>query len=330
MADPILVDGNSLAVRCIMAAVHDELRNDLAFTGGVYGSLNVLRAVLEDHHVRAGRIVVFFDHSTPPRRLRLIPEYKQARKRDPDDLYPFETQEQKDAAFAQIHALWDLLPTLGATVLCFREREADDGLGAASRLLTARGERPLVVSSDRDLWQTVGWGCRVWDLHAHAILDAGNFLDRTGVSTDTYLLYKALVGDTSDGIAGVRGLGPKTAAELLNEAHWDVRSHREPRDQLAALCAHLGRKTTRTKREDALLQARRRIEKVLQGIDLRHSFGPTERLEARLDETPEVHWQDFLRGCKRVGLSSVLGSHQRFVRPFRRAARAAVQKSTDR
>ena len=324
--DTLLIDANSLAVRCIMAAAPDELRNDLGFTGGIYGSINTLRTILEHREVRAGRIFAFFDHSIPPRRLRLIPEYKKKRSKreDEGDYYPFENREQKVAAFDQIGSVWDILPTLGVTCLCFKEREADDGIGAAAKILTDRGERPLVVSSDRDLWQTVGWGCRVWDLHDRSLIDAGNFATRGKVSPDTYLLYKALDGDSSDGIPGAKGWGEKYLGQLWEEAYWDIRLCRDPLAQLASLCSYLGRKKGRTKREVTLLRDRPRLERVIKGIDLSTSFGPTGRLEARLDEeSPGVKWMEFLRKLKAHGLGNVLGGHQTFTKPFQRAHQRA-------
>lgn len=322
--DPILIDANSLVVRCIMAAAPDELRNDLEFTGGIYSSLNTLRMIFEHRSVRAGRIYAFFDHSVPPRRMRLIPEYKKkSRKREEEgDYYPFDNADQKAAAFEQIGSVWDILPSLGVRCLCFKEREADDGIGAAAQILTARGERPLIISSDRDMWQMIGWGCRVWDLHDHSILDAENFHSRANVSTDTYLLYKALDGDASDGIKGAHGWGEKYLGELFEDAHWDLRVQSEPLDQLASLCDYLGRKQGRTKREVSLLRDRRRLERVIRGIDLRSSFGPTGRLAEKMDApSPQVRWMDFLRGLKAHGLRNIVGNHQQFVKPFQLAHR---------
>lgn len=310
-----------------MATAPEEVRNQLEFTGGVYGALNTLRSILENRSVNAGRVFACFDHAPPPRRLRLIPEYKEKRKqRNEEELYPFETEEQKAAAFGQISQLRDVLQPLGVETLCYRQREADDIIGALAMHLTSVGETPVIISSDRDMWQMVGWGCRVWDLYSHEIIDAGNFNLKTGVSTDTYLLYKAILGDSSDNIPGVHGLGEARTAALFEAAHWDVRICKEPRDQLAALCDFVGRKKKRTKGERRLLADRKRMEKVLQGIDLRHSFGPDDRLVEKLGGTPEVDWMAFLRTCKQIGLRNVIGNHQSFLAPFRQAAGLSRKK----
>ena len=323
--DPILVDSNSVIVRCVMASAADEIAHDLPFTGGVYGSLNTLSNLLGEREVDAGRIVACFDHSPPARRYRLIPGYKQKPKDRPGEVpWPFESEMQKMDAFAQTFRVRDALQTLGVTCLCYRQREADDVLAAAARIYTERGERPIIVTSDHDMWQTVGWGARVWDLTNKEMVDAGNFVSLTGVPTDMFLLHKALLGDTSDHIEGVRGMGKTTIPKLFERAHWHIRVVREPREQLAELCEFLGRLPKRTKAESSILRERRRIERVLQGIDLRTSFGPTDGLEARLDEEPPaVDWKAFCRVCKAAGLLAILGAHTRYTRPFQRAAKNA-------
>jgi DNA polymerase-1 len=321
MADPLLIDANSVVVRCVMASVADEVAHDLPFTGGVYGSLNTLSNLLGERAIDAGRIIACFDHSPPPRRFRLIPGYKEP-SNNPDHVpWPFESEMQKMDAFAQVFRVKAVLETLGVTCLCYEKREADDVLAAAARIYIDRGERPIIVTSDHDMWQTIGWGARVWDLTNKELIDAGNFVQHAGVSTDTFLLYKALLGDSSDRIPGVRGMGKKTIPDLFERAHWHIRIVREPRDQLAELCEFLGRLPKRTKAERQILLERKRMERVLQGIDLRASFGPTDKLEARLDEETEVDWKAFCRACKAAGLHYVLGGHTRYTRPFQRAAK---------
>jgi len=326
MADPLLIDANSVIVRCVMAAASDEIANNLPFTGGVHGSLNLLSGVLGARGVNAGRIIACFDHAPPPRRLRLIPGYKEKPETD-EVTWPFETEEQKVEAFEQIPLVKAALQTLGVTCLCYREREADDVLGALAGIYVARGERPIIVTSDKDMWQTIGWGARVWDLTDKEMVDAANFHTRANCSTDTFLLYKALLGDPSDKIKGVHGMGKKRIGELFETAHWDIRICREPLDQLAALCEYLGRLPKRSKAEASVLRERRRIAKVLKGIDLRTSFGPTERLTARLDEDPPgVDWRAFCRVCKHAGLDNLLGGHTKYTRPFQLAAKKARVK----
>lgn len=317
---PVFVDGNALAVRAIYGSVREEIQNALPFTGGIYGALNTLGDVLQHHKVRAGLVAAFFDHDPPPWRVKLLPGYK-SKRREVESM--FEDEAQRLAALAQVAQVYRLLPLLGVVSLCHREREADDGVAAAVRVSIARGEEPLVVTSDRDLWQVVGWGARVWDLRTNEIIDTGNFRQWTGVSTDTYVLYKALVGDASDNIAGAHGLGPVKATALLERAHWDVRSVREPVDQLAALCRFIRTEKKVSTAEKGVVRDRKRLERVLRGIDLRRSFGGRTALAERLGSPPGARVLDFGRACNRLGIR---GAH-RLSRPYTRA-RSALEKAS--
>jgi len=310
VTDAVIVDGNALAVRCIYGSVRDEIRNALPFTGGVYGTFNMLASVLQHHRVRAVRVAAFFDHDPPPWRVKLLPGYK-SKRRETETM--FETDEQRLAAFAQVKRVYQLLPLLGVASLCYREREADDGVAAAVRVCLERGERPLVVTSDRDLWQVVAWGARVWDIRTNQIIDASNFLAVAGCSPDTYLLYKALLGDASDNIEGARGLGPVKATALLERAHWDVRVHREPLVQLDALCRFVRAQENPSKPERALLRSRKRLRRVMRGIDLRDSFGSVRGLAERLECLPPARPLEFARECARLGIRGV---HPRMTRPY--------------
>lgn len=154
----------------------------------------------------------------------------------------------------------------------------------------------------------------MWDLRSGGLLDSANFFDRVGCSTDTYLLYKAIVGDASDCIPGVPGLGEKRAAELLERAHWDVRAVREPKAQLHSLLAYVKQHRAKcSKPERAILRYRRRLERVLGGIDLRASFGSTRGLVARLDAPPKAQPMAFARACAKLGIRNVFPA---LTRPF--------------
>lgn len=319
MADTLLIDGNALVTRAIMGAAREEVDLGLPFRGGVDYAFQTLAAIMTHHKLKPGRLVAFFDHSTPPRRLRLIPDYKSREK----DLGIFESEEQRAAAMSQIDIVYRLMPLLGITTLCHREREADDGLAAAARVFIDRGESPIIVTGDKDLWQCVTWGARVWDLNKFELIHAGNFHPHTNVAPDTFLLWKGLVGDPSDNIKGALGFGKKTASALLEEAHWYVRATRGGHAQFEELIRFLRdergilKRKPWSKAERQLIKDRKRIRRELRGIDLHDSFGPTKGLERRLKERPPVQGLAFVRACRKQGLKGVMPM---FARPFERAA----------
>ncbi len=150
-----------------------------------------------------------FALDAPARTFRheMYPEYKGTRDRAPDPL------------IAQFPMLDDLIARTG--VPAFREPgfEADDILATLARELEAEGDEVLVVSGDRDLLQLATASTRISFTGRRGkdsvLYDPKSVLERFGVPPETLPSYIALVGDTSDNIRGVAGIGPGTAAKLL-------------------------------------------------------------------------------------------------------------------
>lgn len=318
----VILDANSLIVRCIMASALDDLKANGMFTGGIYGSLRMLRSILSMSDVPVDRVYAFFDHGVPPRRMQLIPGYKSARQERRELM----SEEDKAQAFQQVDRCFELFGLLGVRCLVYRDREADDGVAAAVRVLACQGnQRPIVVSSDGDLLQTVRMGADVWDLNHGRMVTVENFHEITGVPLEVYTTYRALTGDTSDSVEGSRGCGPVRGAQLLAE----VITH--DADQLPPLLTTLPAPAQleevgiylRTKGDDlrawerTVLESLPRLRRVVLGIDLSVSFGPTEGLEPRLNDLPLIQERAFLQACKSLQMRSVLGDPEGYLRPFR-------------
>lgn len=320
MTTPLVVDANSLIKRCIMASALDDLKAGGVFTGGVYGTLNSLRAFLDtpEGHF-CGPIIALFDDGIPPRRLELLPDYKSARAERKKLL----TDEEKVRAFEQMGIARKMLGFLGVLCLSYEDREADDAVGAVCRIFIECLIAPLVMTGDRDLWQMVGRGARVYDLNKKRFIDDDNFLEIAGVESSTYLLYKALVGDPSDSIVGCPGCGPKRAQAIIVEATEQIALFEQlnPWQQLAKLKEIVEKRKKPKKFEEALVERYEYLRKVLEAIDLWTSFGGLKALRKRLKENrPTVRKMDFLRLCKKLNFQSVLGAPDKYARPFTTAA----------
>lgn len=311
----LIVDGNSLLMRAIMASALSDLRSGGQFTGGVYGALGMLRGIVANPDLAVGRIVMFFDGGVPPRRLALIPEYKSKRK-ERRQLIP---EDQAKQVFQQIDIGRRLFRMLGVKTLRYKQREADDGVAAAVRCL--RDECPVVVTSDRDLWQTILMGADVWDLTASELFGRDDFVVRVGVAPEDYIVFRALVGDASDSIAGAHGCGPKRAAQIIAECadYTALLPSGSPREKLDRIVSFVNTKGRCRAFETAIVEDHDRLASVIEGIDLSDSFGPTDALCARLDEPTEIDMMGFLRECQRLEFRSVLGDPDRWLRPFRAA-----------
>lgn len=313
MSTPVVIDAHSLIVRSIMASALDDLQAGGIFTGGVYGSLTSLASILTVPGLQPGAIYACFDAGIPPRRRELLPDYKVKRAERRQWL----SDEDRAKAFGQLKLARQMLELLGVVCLRYKEREGDDVVAAVVRLLRQQGQTSFVITGDHDLWQTVRWDARVWDLGRKDTVEAANFVDCAGVPLDHYLLYRALVGDTSDGIAGAGGVGPKRATQMLQD--FGDRLHGTPTAQLDALVAGLQALPKRRKFEDAVIASHPYLRRVLAAIDLGSSFGKTGRLSEALFRAPPCDLMPFLRFCKGLQFASVLGDPERFFGPFRAA-----------
>jgi DNA polymerase I len=198
----LAVDGNSLAHRAYHAISGTEDARGHYVTGGVLGMLGTAWA----HGPFAG-VVVAFDHPENHRK-RDFPEYKANRTHD-DELH------------THLVHLQEHLAECGFTVRTTAGAEADDLLAAAADEATAAGFRCTILSSDRDLTALVSDDVTLLrprgtmaDLRVE---DPPAVLREYGVRPDQYADLAALRGDPSDGLAGVTGIGPKSAARLLRD-----------------------------------------------------------------------------------------------------------------
>ena len=325
--DPLVIDANALIVRGIMASAREELSHNLQFTGGIFLALRSLRYILARPEVTIGRMVAFFDHSPPPSRLDLLPGYKAGRE-NRQEIFP--DDEAKEKAFYQVQQCFDMWSEFGVQCLCYKEREADDGVAAAARILLEWGESPIVVTTDRDLFQSVAWGARVWDLKHEQLIDADGFEPAMGVPVRYYLLYKALIGDPSDNIKGAEGVGPARASQILKQALGRRLTLTDPHKQLDGLCEWIkAKKITKTRAFEAnVLRDQERLHNVIRGVDLRSSFGATNRLRGKMrDYRPSVDRMRFLKACHGFGFQTVLGSPDYYAGPFEQAAERALRQS---
>ncbi len=207
MAKWLLVDGFNLAYRCFFA-IPELARADGFPTNALHGWVKSLWR-LEDQE-KPERVLVFFDLGGAQDRLALLPEYKAQREEMPDPLAK------------QIPVIKSLTRAMGLGGVEQDGVESDDLLASYAAALAGRGHEVLIVSSDKDFAQVVGGRIRIilpppsanpklgWRL-----MDAAGVVEKFGVPPSQIADYLALVGDASDNIPGVPGVGPKTAAKWL-------------------------------------------------------------------------------------------------------------------
>jgi len=158
---------------------------------------------------RPDRTVVAFDARGPTFRNDLYADYKAHRPPMPDDLR------------VQIPYIHRLVEAMGIPLVMVEGVEADDVLGTLARQVAAAGDTAVLVTRDKDLMQLIDGGITMWDSLKEEVVDEAAVRKKFGVGPALVPDCLALIGDTSDNIPGVPGVGPKGAAELL-QAHGDL------------------------------------------------------------------------------------------------------------
>lgn len=209
MAKWLLVDGYNLAYRCFFA-IPELTRADGFPTNALHGWVKSIWK-LADQEKPEGTLV-FFDLGGAQDRLAIHPEYKAQR------------EEMPEALAKQLPYVRSLTRALGCVGIELEGVESDDLLAAEAVALARAGHEVLIVSSDKDFAQIVDERIKIllppptanpklgWQVR-----DAMGVREKFGVPPAQIADYLALVGDTSDNIPGITGVGPKTAAKWLAE-----------------------------------------------------------------------------------------------------------------
>lgn len=197
-----LVDGSNYLYRAFYAI--PALTNSKGFpTNAIYGFTNMLLKLLRD--IKPDYIVVAFDVKGPTTRHEEFTDYKATRKPMPDDLSP------------QIPFIKDIIRGFSISVIEKQGTEADDIIGVLSERASKKGWRAVIVSGDKDLMQLVNENVTMVDTMKDKTYDIAAVKERFGVAPDKVVEILGLIGDTSDNIPGVPGVGPKTAQRLIEE-----------------------------------------------------------------------------------------------------------------
>jgi len=197
-----LVDGSSYLYRAFHAL--PPLSNSKGEpTGAVLGVLNMLNKLVKEE--MPDRIAVVFD--APGRTFRddLFDQYKAHRAPMPDDLR------------SQVPPVLDAVAGMGLPLLRIAGVEADDVIGTLAKQGVAAGYDVLISTGDKDMAQLVGPGISLVNTMSNTRLDRAGVKAKFDVYPEQIVDYLALVGDSSDNIPGVTGVGPKTAAKWLNQ-----------------------------------------------------------------------------------------------------------------
>lgn len=206
----VLIDGHSILNRAFYG-VPDLTNSKGIHTNAVYGFLNIMFSVINQE--KPDYIAVAFDLKAPTFRHKMYPEYKGTRKPAPEEFKE------------QVPIIKRVLNSMNILTMEKEGYEADDILGTMAKRAAAEGMDVALISGDRDLLQiadehimvripkTKGGGSEIENYYP------ADVYDKYGVNPTEFIALKALMGDSSDNIPGVRGIGEKTASELIATFH---------------------------------------------------------------------------------------------------------------
>ena len=197
----IIIDGSGYIFRAYYAI--QRLSTSQGFpTNAIFGFVNMLARVLEVE--KPHKLVIVFDTPKPTFRKEIYAEYKANRSAPPEDLV------------AQIPHIQRAVDCFGIRRMQMEGFEADDVIGTLAKRAAEEGHPVEIITGDKDLMQLVDDNVTLYDSMKDKRIGEAGVVERFGVKPSQVVDFLALMGDSSDNIPGVSGIGEKTAAELIS------------------------------------------------------------------------------------------------------------------
>ena len=204
----LLIDGNSMANRAFYATMGRMMKTPTGIsTNAVYGFFQIMFKTIEEE--KPDKIIVAFDISSSEKRTKIFSEYKAGRHKTPEDLT------------IQFPIIKELLKTMNIPIVQKDGIEADDILGAIAKKEGKKGNKIVILTGDRDYFQLVDININIrypktiMGKTEYIIYDNYKINEEYGLTPEKLIEVKALMGDASDNIPGVKGIGEKTALKLI-------------------------------------------------------------------------------------------------------------------
>ena len=236
-------------------------------TNALYGLLSMTDKFIKEH--KSEYIVYCFDHKKPSFRTKIYPEYKANRGETPEDLK------------VQIPYIKTLVSALGIPMVELKGYEADDLIGSLAIIGQKENFKVVIVSGDKDFAQLVNTSISLYDPMREINYDESGVQKKWGVKPEQINDYLAIVGDSSDNIPGVFGIGPKGAQKLLEE-YGDLDNIYKKLDQIPKKTAE----KLKTSEKKAFLS--KKLARIVTDIDLKKFLTSFQRQPIQIEKLKEI------------------------------------------
>jgi len=203
----VIIDGNSLMNRAYYAMQRPMMTREGVYTQGIYGFLNMLNKIMNDYE--PGYIAVAWDRKTPTFRHKEYDAYKAGRRKMPPELA------------MEFPLIKDILDAMKIRQMELDGFEADDIIGTVAKRSEREGLDPLIITGDKDALQLASDKIKVMvtkrGISEFDLYDKDKMLERYHLTPEQFIDLKGLMGDQSDNIPGIPGIGEKTGIKLLEE-----------------------------------------------------------------------------------------------------------------
>ncbi|PVZ70661.1 DNA polymerase I [Pelagibaculum spongiae] len=279
----ILVDGSSYLYRAFHASFKADLRTkDGRPTGAIRVMTNMLRKLPKQYP--GSTVVVVFDAKGKTFRHEMFVEYKATRKAMPDDLRP------------QVEPIHQIVKAMGMPLLMVGGVEADDVIGTLATQATEKKIDVVISTGDKDIAQLVSEHVTLIDTMKDEKLDLDGVQQKYGFGADLIIDYLALMGDSSDNIPGMPGVGEKTAVALL-QGIGSIKQIAERLEEIPAL-KFRGSKTFPAKfaQHKEVVELSYQLATIKTDVELEQSIDQLEMQPVDGDKLVEIFTEFELRG----------------------------------
>ncbi|MCK4653827.1 MAG: DNA polymerase I [Candidatus Cloacimonetes bacterium] len=198
-----LIDGTALVYRSFFAFIRNPLYNSKGFnTSAIYGTINAFLRMVERYNLQ--HVAISFDRREKTFRHEITDTYKANRPPAPDELH------------AQVEPIKEFFELIGIPEISKAGYEADDVLATLAENYK-KDYDVIIVTGDKDFAQIVDEQVTLYDPSKEKVTDFDGVIEKYGLKPEQFVDYLAICGDSADNITGVRGIGPKGAAKLLQE-----------------------------------------------------------------------------------------------------------------